>query len=109
MIYELRIYDVIPDRKQALYDRFAGGALALLEKHGFRIVDMWEPADGREKFFYILEWPDANTREAGWRAFRADPEWQKLKTESEAAGPITTKMEYWLLDRAPFWPRRTGA
>jgi heme-degrading monooxygenase HmoA len=108
MIYELRIYDVIPNRKQALYDRFTRGALKLLAKHGFKIVDMWEPTDAREKLFYLLEWPDANAREAGWRAFRSDPAWQRLKTESEAAGPMVTKMDYYLIQSLPFAPRRRG-
>jgi hypothetical protein len=105
VIYELRIYDVIPNRKQALYDRFTGGALRLLAKHGFKIVDMWEPTDGREKLFYLLEWPDAIARDAAWRAFRADPEWQRLKTETEAAGPIVTRMEFYLVQSLPFAPQ----
>lgn len=102
MIYELRIYDIIPNRREALYDRFKQGALRLLAKHGFRVVDMWEPTDAREKLFYLLAWKDANEREAVWRAFRMDPAWQKLKTGTEALGPMVTKMEYYLLQSLPF-------
>lgn len=109
MIYELRIYDVIPDRRGALYDRFRKGALRLLGKHGFRIVDMWEPTDAREKLFYLLAWKDANEREAVWRAFRMDPTWQKLKTATEAAGPMVTKMDYYLLESLPFARRTAGS
>lgn len=102
MIYELRIYDIIPDRREALYGRFRHGALRLLAKHGFRVVDMWEPTDAREKLFYLLAWKDANEREAVWSAFRKDPAWQKLKTGSEAHGPMVTRMEYYLLRSLPF-------
>ena len=109
MIYELRIYDIIPDRRGALYDRFKKGALRLLGEHGFRLVDMWEPTDAREKLFYLLAWKDSNEREAGWRAFRMDPAWQKLKTSTEAAGPMVTKMDYYLLESLPFARRIAGS
>jgi hypothetical protein len=63
---------------------------------------MWEPTDAREKLFYLLAWKDANQREAVWRAFRMDPAWQKLKTGTEAPGPMVTKMEYYLIQSLPF-------
>ncbi len=105
MIYELRVYSVVPNRRKALYDRFANGAMALLKKHGFQIVDMWEPTDGQEKFIYLLAWEDANAREKGWHDFRFDPDWQKLKTESEAEGMILARMEHYLLHSAPFFQK----
>jgi len=37
-----------------------------------------------------------------WSAFRKDPAWQKLKTGSEAHGPMVTRMEYYLLRSLPF-------
>lgn len=97
MIYELRIYDIIPNRRPALYERFKSGALALLEKHGFKMIRMWEPTDGQEKLFYLLEWPDETVRAKRWNAFRSDPEWQELKTSTEAGGPMVTKMEHFFL------------
>lgn len=108
MIYELRIYDIIPNRRVALYDRFKKGALRLLNRHGFRVIDMWEPTDAREKLFYLLAWSNAIERDKCWRAFRMDPVWQKLKTETEEAGPMVTKMEYYLLESLAF-ARRAGS
>jgi heme-degrading monooxygenase HmoA len=102
MIHELRTYDLVPNRRTALYERFRNGAFALLKKHGFKMLHMWEPTDGREKLIYLLQWEDANAREAGWNAFRMDPDWQKLKTETEAQGQMVTKMDYILLRDAPF-------
>lgn len=103
MIYELRIYDVIPNRREPLYQRFVDGALELLRKHGFRIVNMWEPTDGQEKLVYLLEWDSVEARERGWRAFRHDPEWAELKTRSEAAGPLVSKMESLVLEQVEFF------
>lgn len=106
MIYELRIYDVIPNRRQALYDRFQRGALRLLAKHGFRILDMWEPTDGQEKLVYLLQWQDETERARCWHAFRHDPEWQELKTSTESEGAMVTRMDYLLLASLPFAPSR---
>ncbi|HSM41593.1 MAG TPA: NIPSNAP family protein [Afifellaceae bacterium] len=106
MIFELRTYDVIPNRRQALYDRFKQGALELLDRHGFRIIDMWEPTDGQEKLVYLLAWKDENERAAAWKAFRHDPNWQDLKTRTEAEGAMVTRMDYLLLGSLPFAPNR---
>lgn len=104
MIYELRIYDVIPNRRKALYERFTAGALDLLKKHNFRVLDMWEPTDGQEKLVYLLAWTDERERAACWRAFRNDPEWQDLKTRTEADGAMVTRMDHLLLHSLPFAP-----
>jgi heme-degrading monooxygenase HmoA len=106
MIYELRIYDVVPNRREALYDRFKNSALRLLAKHGFRIIDMWEPTDGQEKLVYLLSWRDENERAETWHAFRHDPDWQQLKTSTEAEGMMVTRMDYLLLGSLPFTPHR---
>jgi len=38
----------------------------------------------RTCFIYILEHPSRQEAEKNWAAFQADPEWQKVKAESEA-------------------------
>ena len=38
MLYELRVYDVMPGKLQALNDRFANLTLGLFKKHG---IDVW--------------------------------------------------------------------
>ena len=108
MIYELRIYDVLPEGRKALYKRFRDDALDLLARHGFDIVGMWEPSDGREKLFYLLRWDSADARERAWHAFRNDPDWIRVKSAAEAAGPIVSKMEFFLLHDAPFFPGKNA-
>jgi hypothetical protein len=54
------------------------------------------PIEGPEShntLIYILEHPSREAAKANWAAFRDDPEWQKVKAESEAQGPLTTKVE----------------
>ena len=75
---------------------------------GFDIVGMWEPSDGREKLFYLLRWNSADARERAWHAFRNDPDWIAVKAAAEAAGPIVSKMEFYLLHDAPFFPGKNA-
>ena len=103
MIYEMRIYDVLPEGREALYNRFRDNALDLLARHRFHIIGMWEPSDGREKLFYLLRWDSADARERAWHAFRNDPDWIRVKAAAEAGGPIVSKMEFFLLQDAPFF------
>src|SRR5678816_95044 len=40
---------------------------------------------------YILAHPSREAATKSWQAFHDDPEWQKVKADSEAHGPLTTK------------------
>jgi hypothetical protein len=62
------------------------------------VVGFWEPLDKEagagEKLVYMLAFPSRAAAEASWKAFRADPEWIKVKADSEKdGGPLTTKIE----------------
>jgi hypothetical protein len=41
VIYELRVYDVIPGRLQTLNDRFANTTVRIFEKHGINVIGFW--------------------------------------------------------------------
>ncbi len=52
-------------------------------------IDYWVPEDApssQNLFICVLEHPSRQEAEKNWAAFQADPEWKKVKTESEAAG-----------------------
>jgi hypothetical protein len=108
VIFELRIYDIVPSRKSDLYCRFERGALRLIDRHAIRLLDMWEPCDGRERLFSLYEFADANAREEAWRRFRADPEWMELKTRTEAQGPLLSNYQSWLVQRPDFYTGRVA-
>ena len=60
------------------------------------IVGFWSPdkADDAEKrLIYILAYPSKEAKEKAWKAFGADPEWQKVKAESEKDGKLVDKVE----------------
>jgi len=95
-VFELRTYHTPPGKLDALNARFRNHTNKLFEKHGMTLVGYWTPADGKEAqntLVYILAFPDRQSQEKSWKAFRDDPEWKKVKEESEKAGPLTEKVE----------------
>ena len=50
-------------------------------------IGYWVPEDApssQNLFIYILEHPSRQEAEKNWAAFQADPEWKKVKAESES-------------------------
>ena len=51
-----------------------------------------EQKDGA-KLYYILKHQSRDAAAVSWKAFGADPEWNQVRTESEAKGPIVKGVE----------------
>ena len=102
MIYELRIYHMHPGRMQAIVNRFKDGTLGLFPRHGIRVADFWLDAEGREALYYVCEFESLEAKQTAWASFMADPEWIKLKAESEMDGPIVERVESFAMERAFF-------
>ena len=105
-IFEFRIYKLHPGRLDAFRERFEDGNVRFFEKHGVRLHGFFEmgeipagavaeqsaggivlPAEGtrfgRDEVACIVSFDSLERREAVWRRFVADPEWQALCAESE--------------------------
>jgi NIPSNAP len=95
--YELRTYHVAPGKMEALHKRFREHTLALFKKHGITSIGYWERLDKEgkpeNKLTFLLSYPTREAREASWKAFGADPDWQAAYKASEANGPLVTKVE----------------
>ncbi len=105
MLYEMRIYDAVPGKFQALNDRFANITLKFFEKHGIRVVAFWEPVVGvSNQLIYILAWQDLAERERVWNAFATDPEWLKARAETERDGPLVARITNYILKPTPYSP-----
>ena len=106
MIYELRIYRAAPGKLPALLARFRDHTLALFEKHGMHNVGYWLNAVGgrSDELWYVLGFEDMGQQERAWAAFQADPEWQRVKAESERDGPLLAHIENRLLRPTDFSP-----
>ena len=107
MIYELRIYDTVPGRMQALHDRFQNVTLKLFQKHGIRVVGFWEAVVGQtNRLYYMLQYESLADRERRWDAFMSDAEWQKARAASEKDGAIVAKVNNIILKPTAYSPMK---
>ena len=100
-VYELRIYHVHEGKADALRDRFGNYTDALFKQHNMKSIGYWAPEDAphsQKLFIYILEHPSREEAEKDWVAFKADPEWQKVKAQSEANGPLVDQEDSYFMD-----------
>jgi hypothetical protein len=85
VIHQLRIYEIFERNKAAFHDRFRDHAARIMRTYGFDIVAIWETTTPtRTEFVYLLQWPDVETMERAWTAFRADAEWTEIKRVTAA-------------------------
>ena len=95
--YELRTYTAAPGKLEELHARFRNHTMRLFKKHGMEVVGFWGPTDkekGSENtLVYVLVFPSREARNAAWRAFGSDPEWQNARKESEKNGSLTAKVD----------------
>jgi hypothetical protein len=91
MIYELRVYRVTPGKMPAQLARFKDHTLRIWERFGIRQAGFWTTAVGESHLdlTYMLAWESMGERETKWNAFQADPEWVKIRTETEKDGPLS--------------------
>ena len=93
-VYEMRVYYAAPGKLEDLNARFRNNTMRIFTKHGMTNIGYWVPIDNPEnKLIYILSYPNREARDASWKAFSADPEWQAVAKASEANGKIVTKVE----------------
>ena len=95
-VFELRVYHASPGKLEALHARFRDHTCKLFQKHGMEVIGFWTPTDGdeaKDTLIYILAFPSVEAQKKAWQDFRADPEWIKVKADSEKDGSLTTKVE----------------
>lgn len=96
MLYELRHYDTHSSRGLDLViGRFGNHILPIWARIGIEPVGFWSVMVGSPspRLTYILAWEDLTQRQELWDAFEADPEWQQVRRETNAAwggSPIHT-------------------
>ena len=93
MIYELRIYEVIPGKLPALHDRFANVATGYFRKYGIKVVGFWTDEVGTSnRLIYMLGFENMAARDTAWAAFRSDKERLKIFAETEKDGPLVARI-----------------
>lgn len=105
LVYELRTYHAAPGKLDELNARFRDHTMKLFEKHGMTNVGYWVPLDNAEnKLIYILSFPSRAARDKSWKAFSADPDWQRVRKESMANGKLVNKVESVLMQTTAYSP-----
>jgi len=107
-VYELRIYHAAPGKLGELLARFREHTTKLFEKHGMKNVAYWTPTDEPDQgnmLVYILQHPSREAATANWKSFQDDPEWKRVKEESEANGKLTEKIDSTFMALTDFSPR----
>ena len=86
MIYELRQYLVDRGRTGHNHLRMTGELPTLLARHGVHVAGRWDALAGPRwpMFCYIMEWESYAARDAAWGAFYADPDWARIRSETNA-------------------------
>ena len=106
MIYEQRIYKIMPGRMPDILQRFTDHAVPLFEKHGIQLIGFWQTTIGlsSNELYYIIAFDDLAHRQRAWGAFMCDPEWIEAKAESEKHGPLVADVTNMILTPTVFSP-----
>ena len=84
---------------------FESGEIAIFERLGMRPVFFAETIAGAQmpNLVYMLSYDDLASREKLWKAFGADPEWQKLRSmPGNSDAEIVSNISVTLLQPLPF-------
>jgi hypothetical protein len=104
MIYEMRVYHAVPGKLPALLKRFETQTLKIWERFGIKQAGFFTTVVGETsmQLVYFLAWESLADREKRWNAFIADPEWLKVRGETEKDGQLVEKVVNQLLAPTAF-------
>ena len=108
-VFEVRTYTANEGKLDALNARFRNHTMRIFNNHDMKSVGYWVPQDAPLKqstLIYILAHPSREAAAKNWEAFRNDPQWQKARAESEAQGPIVSKVESVFVDATDYSPMK---
>jgi hypothetical protein len=104
-VYELRTYTCNEGKLPDLLKRFREHTMEIFERHHMHNVGYWIPADEplhSTTLIYIISHESRAAAEANWKAFREDPEWQKVSKASEENGKIVHHVDSVFMNPADF-------
>ncbi len=105
-LQELRIYDAVPGKLQALHDRFANHTMGFFKKYDIDVIGYWTDEIGvSNRLTYLVGHESLAKREENWRAFSGDPDWQKAVAESHRDGVLVRQARNIILRPTSYSPR----
>jgi hypothetical protein len=106
-VFELRTYTAPEGKLPDLQKRFRDHTRRIFDKHGMKSIGYWTPQDApnsQNTLIYILEHPSREDAKKHWAEFQADPEWQKVSTESQVNGRIVSKVDSVFMEATDYSP-----
>jgi hypothetical protein len=108
-VFELRTYTAPDGKLEELHTRFRDHTLRIFKNHGMTNVAYFKPQDAplsQNTLVYLISHQSRDAAKANWAAFQADPEWQKVASESQKNGKIVAKVESVFLDPTDYSPMK---
>jgi len=107
-IFELRQYEAMPGKLRNVVRRFGDFTSDRFAHFGFRQVGYWTPVIGGHSHMlnYMLAWESHDERAKKFAAFRADPERERVFSESEKDGQIVERVSTAFMRPSAFSPLR---
>ena len=93
-VFEMRTYTTNEGKLPALETRFRDHTIKFFDKYNMKSIGYWIPSEGptsQTTLVYILAHPSREEAKANWAKFSADPDWKKVRTDSEVGGTILAK------------------
>lgn len=89
MIYEIRVYEAVEGRADAMRARFKDVvATTFFPRHGIELIGAFVAPEDDGRLTYMTRFKDEAARKAAWAAFGGDAEWAAAKKASETDGPL---------------------
>jgi len=107
VVYELRIYHAYEGKLEPLLKRFRERETKIFERLRMHVIGYWTPTDEPLKgrtLAYLLRHKSRAAATESWAEFSKDPEWVKLKAESETDGAFVEKHDITFMKLTDFSP-----
>jgi len=107
-VYELRVYHLNEGKLPLILDRFKTKERPIFARCGMHEVAFWVPVEGdipANTLVYMMRHKSLAAAKASWKMFSADPEWVKVKAETEKDGAFVNKHDITFLKLTDFSPK----
>jgi hypothetical protein len=107
-VYELRIYHLNEGKLPLILNRFKTKERPIFARCGMHEVAFWVPVEGdipTNTLVYLMRHKSLEAAKASWKMFSADPEWVKVKAETEKDGAFVAKHDITFLKLTDFSPK----
>ena len=107
-VYELRVYHLNEGKLPLILERFRTKERPIFARCGMHEVAFWVPVEGdipANTLVYLMRHKSLEAAHASWKMFSADPEWVRVKAETEKDGAFVAKHDIKFLKLTDFSPK----